>query len=216
MVKKSVSLIDLVKSFPTRSYLQTSASTHCSRERASQGLELIFICLLRHAERIAEVRMEQERQETQNKIDAIMQNRSLSAQEKMARIAQLKNDFAETQELINEKARLIAADQNAASMSIQMQQNMLGALVERAQKHANMKENPPTEAELHNAKSYIDNQINEAREFLNREGSSFKGNSLLQIHSTVDAFSNAQYSLLNGAKEAEVQLLSMAISTFIL
>merc|ERR1719375_2967446 len=77
---------------------------------------------LRQAERVAEQHMQGERQKMQSEIDKIMANRTISTQEKMARIEQLKADFDETQDLTQEKARLIASSQNTAQLSMKMQQ----------------------------------------------------------------------------------------------
>merc|ERR1719316_1736923 len=113
----------------------------------------------------------------------------------MAKIEQLKADFDETQDLIQEKARLIASSQNTAGLNMQMQQNLLNALVERAKFHQQLRKNPPTKAMLDNTKLHIDTSIDQIRDFL--EGASgIGGSSLMQVSDAADAFSNAQNSLL--------------------
>ena len=84
---------------------------------------------LRHVERIAEARMENETRAKEAALRAVMLNQSLSHEERLARIAKINADFQDTQELIMEKAHMIAADQGAAGLSMQMQKNILNSLV---------------------------------------------------------------------------------------
>ena len=73
--------------------------------------------------------------------------------------------------------------------------------VERAQRHSQFTMETPSESDINTRVSQIDNMIQEARD---QASLSSQVGSLLQVNDAVDAVSDAQFSLLGGAKEAEV------------
>lgn len=86
----------------------------------------------RHALRLAARALHAQRAELQEQARQVMLRSDLGASEKDSALRHLREDAAQSQRIILEKAKLIATSERASSMSVVQQQQLLTSLVTRA------------------------------------------------------------------------------------
>merc|ERR1719482_2525494 len=144
---------------------------------------------LRHSQRLAAKALEQEELKLQRLVNQVMQRGDMDASQKAAAIRRLKDAAQEKRQLALEKAQLIMASQQGASLSLDSQMQLLHTLVDRAYALQRSVAEPPTAEELQGTRQETIKQMDQARESYERQR--FAVGSLLQLSREHDTLRDA-------------------------
>jgi hypothetical protein len=119
---------------------------------------------VRHAERIAEKALAEERRRLAANIRAVTQSSESNAASKIEKIRELNAKSKHLQQIMMDKARVIAHTQEGVALSLQQKQDLLGTLVERASRAGKQLE-PPARFELSTKRELTDMVVQSTQDY---------------------------------------------------